>query len=157
MKGVTFLSRQPNVTIKFYDDDVFVTKMYAQVDPPKYPSNIRQICVTLYDRNLTQLTYPNGTTIPMLKSPINNTMIEGWFEHVKTIRVQLCNTSDGKPPTRFRFAVVGCYTSRATYILNQLPESAQQLPVITTTSSPNTTLPRKRINQFKIPKKKSLI
>jgi hypothetical protein len=145
MKGARFTSLQPNVTIKFYADDVIATKMYAQVDPPNYPSNIQQICVTLYDRNLKQLTYSNGTTIPMLKSPINNTVIQGWFQGLKTIRVQLCNTTDGKPPNGFRFAVVGCYSSVATYIISQSTQPSRQFSTMTT-SNPNNTLSRKKRN-----------
>jgi hypothetical protein len=128
MKGVNFSMVQPNVTIKFYSDDVTVTKMYAQVNPPQYPSNIRQICVTLYDRNGTQLTYRNKTIIPTLISPMNDTMIEGWFEGVKTIRVQLCNTSDGLSPKQFRFAVIGCYSSWHTFIINQISTSTTIQP-----------------------------
>jgi len=144
MKGARFRSLQPNVTIKFYSDDVIVTKMFAQVNTTlNPPSNIRQICVSLYDRNGIQLTYPNKTTIPMLISPMNTAKIEGLFEGVKTIRVQLCNTSDGLPPTYFRFAVVGCYSSRRTYILNTNPTAS---PQYTTTSSRKKIILKKEIH-----------
>jgi hypothetical protein len=132
MKGVTFNVFHPNITIKFRSNDVIVSKMYAQVDVPSYVSNVRQICVTLYNANSTQLTYPNGTIVHQLKSSENEPIIQGWFEGVKSMRVQLCNTTDGKPPQRFRFAVVGCYTSRPTYILQIPPEHPPQLPVTTT-------------------------
>ena len=119
MRGVKFSSFQPNVTIIFNSDDVIVTKMYAQVDPPAYPSNIAQICVNLLDRTGARLTYPNKTIIPTLISPINSPVIEGWFEGVKTIQIRLCNTTDKKEPNGFRFAVVGCYASIATFIIPQ--------------------------------------
>jgi hypothetical protein len=144
MKGVTFPMVQPNVTIKFFADDVIVSKMFAQVDPPKYPSNIRHICVTLYNRNFTQLTDSNGKTIPMLKSQGDSPVIEGWFEGVKMIRVQLCNTTDGKAPTKFRFAVFGCYSSRATYILNPFTDSPRHFSTEFTPNPNNTKPPRKK-------------
>jgi len=130
MKGTTFQSLKPNVTIKFYSDDVIVTKMYAQTEYAQYPSNVQQICVTLYDKNAAQLTYPNGSTVPLLISQLGDPIIQGWFPNVKTIRIQLCNTSDGLPPTRFRFAVVGCYSSVQTYIMGQATQTTQ--PVTTT-------------------------
>jgi len=150
MKGVTFPMVQPNVTIKFFADDVIVSKMYAQVDHPKYPSNIRQICVTLHDRNFTQLTDSNGITIPMLTSPPDNPLIEGWFQGVKMIRVRLCNTTDGKPPTKFRFGVVGCYSSRATYILNPFTDSPRQFSTQFTPNPNNTKPPRKKKKEKQI-------
>jgi hypothetical protein len=155
MKGVTFPKVQPNVTIKFFADDVIVTKMYAQVDYPKYPSNIQQICVTLYNRSSTPLTYPNGSIVPMLISPLNNAMIEGWFEGVKMIRVRLCNTTDGKPPRNFRFAVVGCYASRATFILNQFTAYSQQ-STTSITPNPNNTVERKRKKRILLIKKTNI-
>ncbi|CAF4894723.1 unnamed protein product [Rotaria sp. Silwood1] len=127
MKGVTFPVSQPNITIKFLSNNIIVTKMYAQVDYLTYTSNIRQICVTLYNNNSTQLTYPNGTLVPLLKSPMNNPVIEGWFEGVNSIRVHLCDTNDGLPPKRFRFAVIGCYVSHVTYILPPSTEFSKQL------------------------------
>lgn len=119
MAGANFFSLQPNVTVKFRWDNVTVTKMYAQVNPPTYPSNIRQICVDLLDKDGAPLTYPNKTVIPTLISPSDTPVIEGYFENVKTILVRLCNTTDGLPPSRFRFAVVGCDTSIATFIIPQ--------------------------------------
>ncbi|CAF4275432.1 unnamed protein product, partial [Rotaria sp. Silwood2] len=127
MKGVTFPVFQPNITIKFLSNNAIVTKMYAQVEYLTYTSNIRQICVTLYNNNSTQLTYPNGTLVPLLKSPIDNPVIEGWFEGVNSIHVQLCDTNDGLPPKRFRFAVIGCYASQVTYILPRSTEFSKQL------------------------------
>ncbi|CAF0925338.1 unnamed protein product [Rotaria sordida] len=115
-RGVTFPVSQPNITIKFLSD-VIVTKMYTQVHYLTHTSNIRQICVTLYNNNSTPLTYPNGTVVPLLKSPLDNPVIEGWFEGVNSMRVQLCDTNDGLPPKRFRFGVFGCYSSQVTYIL----------------------------------------
>jgi hypothetical protein len=126
MRGVSFPVVQPNVTIKFFSSDVIISKMYAQVNYSTYPSNIAQICVTLYNSNSTRLTYANGTTVPQLRSPANNPTIEGWFEGVKSMRVQLCNTTDVKEPTRFRFAVVGCYASRATFIMRTSSQYAQE-------------------------------
>ena len=128
MRGVTFSVFQPNITIKFHSNNVIVTKMYVQVNFSKYPSNIRQICVTLYNNNLTRLTYRNGTIIPLLRSPMNRPVIEGWFQNVKSIHVRLCNTSNGLPPQRFRFAVIGCYTSLATYIVPGFSQSVTTAP-----------------------------
>jgi hypothetical protein len=151
MKGVNFSQVQPNVTAKFYSDDVTVTKMYAQIDSPKMPtSNVEQLCVTLYNRNLTQLTYPNGTIIPMLKSRIDyythNPTIEGWFEGVKMIHIQICNTTDGKSsPKAFRFAVVGCYASRATFILGD--NTKPTIPIVPILGTTTVSCKRKE-NQF---------
>ena len=119
MKGANFMVRQPTVNITFKSKTAIVTKMYAQANSPTYPSNIGQICVTLFGDDLARLTYPNKTIIPTLISPVNSPVIEGWFEGVTRIVVQLCNTTDGASPKGFRFAVVGCYSSIATFIIPQ--------------------------------------
>lgn len=126
MTGVSFPVVQPNVTIKFFSSDVIVSKIYAQVNYSTYPSNVAQICVTLFNSNSTRLTYANGATVPQLRSPANDPTIEGWFEGVKSILVRLCNTKDGQPPRRVRFGVEGCYASRATFIMRTLPQYSQE-------------------------------
>jgi hypothetical protein len=131
MKGANFPKVQPGVTATFNADNITITKMYAQVNYSTYPSNVRQICVTLHDANFARLTYPNKTVIPELKSPEHDPTIEGVFDNVKQIRLRLCGTDDDKPPVRFRFAVVGCVTSYATYIVDQF-------------TRPPVTMPRKR-------------
>ena len=132
MTGVSFPVVQPNVTIKFHSSDVIISKMYAQMNYSKYPSNVQQICVTLFNYDSTRLTYPNGTIVPQLISPAGDPTIEGWFEGVKSMRVQLCNTTNDQPPARFRFAVIGCYASRATFI----PRSSSQTSQESTTPAP---------------------
>ncbi|CAF1225499.1 unnamed protein product, partial [Adineta ricciae] len=124
-KGLTFKKTDPKVLIKFVPNDILVTKMYAEVDNKtgvtdlKTISNVRQICVTLYNYNLTQLTYPNGTLVPELVSSKDDPIIEGWYEGVKAVSVRLCNTTDDAAPRHFRFAVVGCFSSGVTYIIGQ--------------------------------------
>ncbi len=122
--------------------------MYAQLNYSTYPSNIKQICVTLYnDTNSTQLTYPNGTIVPELVSETNDTSIEGWYEGVKVIRVHICNTTDQSPPKNFRFAVVGCFSSsRVTYIMQQSTNSPRQLSTTPTDNSSG--MRKKKIKYF---------
>lgn len=135
MMGFTFTKAQPNLTVKFNFDSVIVTKMFVQNKTDKSPNigNTAQICVTLYNRNLTQLTFPNGTIVPMLISPADDPTIVGWFEGVKMIRLRLCNTSDAQPPRYFRFGVMGCFSSVNTVILS---DRTTQYPGPLTTSQP---------------------